>query len=413
LLVARQTSATSGAGVYPLQKVLDTPFISHSAPLGASRSSSVANLQKEVTSSTATDGIQSSARVNAEIEDGISPANWGDPLVESGQSPDMANAADDNAKWLTDPPALEPEPTPYELRKNEKNKSPGLLEILNKGRYFAAVETLWMEPHFLGSTALTQTTGTTVVAEPFDFGFNFSPRFTAGFESEMGPGLEFKYWNYNGESDRASFVSDGLTTGQTSLYLLGPERWTRITADASGESLSVEHELEAQSFNVAFFKEAEFKVGRINGELGLHYATLSHLLRARVADGGGSLIGELLGISEFEGFGPMIAIEYFRPVGHTKLEMLGGLQVSLLFGERDQLVQNTATLDFNRFSADELLSGLTGQIGVQYMHHLTEHRTIFARTAFEAQHWIGGGTATDPVSDFGIYGLTFGVGVNR
>lgn len=314
---------------------------------------------------------------------------------------------------MADPPAFEPEPTPYELRKNEKKRSPGLPEILNKGRYFAAIEALWMEPHFLGSTALTQTTGTSIVAVPFDFGFSFSPRFTAGFESEMGPGLEFKYWNFNGESDTSSFTSDGVTTGQTSLYLLGPERWTRISADAAGESLSVEHELEAQSFNIAFFKEVEFKVSRINGELGLHYATLSHLLRASVSDAGGGLVGELLGASEFEGFGPMVSIEYFRPIGHTKLEMLGGLQVSLLFGERDQLVQNTATLDFNRFSADELLSGLTGQLGVQYMHHLTEHRTIFARTALEAQHWIGGGTATDPVSDFGIYGLTFGVGVNR
>jgi hypothetical protein len=103
----------------------------------------------------------------------------------------------------------------------------------------------------------------------------------------------------------------------------------------------------------------------------------------------------------------MIAIEYLRPIGHTKLEMLGGLQVSLLFGERDQLVQNTATLDFNRFSADELLSGLTGQLGVQYMHHLTEHRTIFARTTLKPSIERGG-TATDPVSDFGIYGLTFG-----
>jgi hypothetical protein len=90
---------------------------------------------------------------------------------------------------------------------------------------------------------------------PFDFGFSFSPRFTAGFESEQGPGIELKYWNFNGESDSANFTSNGVTTGQTSLYLLGPERWTRITADAAGESLSVEHELEAQSFNVAFFKE--------------------------------------------------------------------------------------------------------------------------------------------------------------
>lgn len=383
-----QQPAGVQTGVYPLQQVLATPYVE-----GATQ---------------AVDGPIFSGAV-----DGISPSQWGTNGDERYVPSTCDYPSDDLLHGYIDPPAFEPEPTPYELRKNAKKQSPKLPEILNKGRYFAAVEALWMEPHFLGSTALTETTGTSIVADPFDFGFSFSPRITAGFESEQGPGIEFKYWYFDGDSDRANFTSDGVTSGQSSLYLLGPERWTRITANDVGESLSVGHALDAQSFNVAFFKEVEFNVSRINGEIGLHYATLTHQYLAQLTDGGGVLIGDLLGLAEFEGFGPMIAIEYLRPVGHTKLELIGGLQVSLLFGERDQLVRNSATLDFNRFSADELLSGLTGQLGVQYMHHLTEHRTIFARTTLEAQHWIGGGTATDPTSDFGIYGLTFGVGVNR
>lgn len=380
------------SGIYPLKEVLGDEFVPRATP------------------------------VVGDLAGGMSPSHWGAPLDAGGTDDQVpANGTVDEGTtqgsegplWYADPPAYEPEPTPYELRKNEKKKSPSLAEILNKGRYFAAVEVLWMEPHFLGSTALTETTGTTIVAEPFDLGFSFSPRFTVGFESEQGPGLEFKYWNINAESGTPTFTSDGVTVGQTSLYLLGPERWSRISADAAGESLAVEHELEAQSFDIEFFKEMEYKVSRLNGILGLHYASLSHLLRAEVSDAGGVEIGELLGESEFEGFGPKIGIEYFRPIGHTKLEMIGGIQVSLLFGELDQTVRNTLTTDFNLFSADELLSGLNAQLGVQYMHHLTEHRTIFARTTFEAQHWIGGGTATDPTSDFGIYGLTFGVGLNR
>ncbi len=388
---AQQAASPARAGAYPLSEVLGRPFVPTS-DVASLASTTVAN-------PTSVDG-----------GDGMSPANWGtspeDPSLQS-------SIAQPNVNWHQDPPAVEPEPTAYELRKNQDKKSPSLPEILNKGRYFGAAEVLWMSPRFLGGTALTRTTGTSVAAEPFHFAYSYSPRFNFGFESEQGPGVEFEYWNFNDRSDIAQMTSDGLTAGQTSVYLLGPERWSRISADAAGETLSVVHELKAQSFDMVFFKEMEFKVSRINGFLGLHYATLTHLLRAQVTDALNAPISELLSQSEFEGFGPTIGIEYLRPVGHTKLEMLGGIKVSTLLGERNQLVQNSATLDFNRFGADELLSGLDGHIGVQYMHHLTEHRTIFARTTFEAQHWIGGGSPIDPTSDFGVYGMTFGVGVNR
>jgi hypothetical protein len=340
---------------------------------------------------------------------GISPEYWGtngQDLLDNYEIP----AGSEN--WQ-DPPASEPEPTPYELRMQEKKRSPSLPEILNKGRYFGAAEVLLMKPRFLGSTALTRTTGTAITAVPFEFDYSFAPRLNAGFESEQGPGIEFEYWYFNDRSNAARMTSNGATVGQTSVYLLGPERWTRLNAVAAGETLAVEHVLKAQSFDAVAFKELEFKISRLNGFLGLHYATLSHQLEARVTDAASALVGQLTALSEFEGVGPTIGIEYLRPVGHTKLEMLGGIKISILFGERDQLVQNSANLDFNRFEADELLSGLDGHLGVQYMHHLTEHRTVFARTSLEAQHWIGGGTATDITSDFGVYGWTFGVGLNR
>ena len=341
--------------------------------------------------------------------DGMSPADWG-----SGSATPRDQTGDSylDRMWAPDPPAYDPGPSLFELSQT-KQRSPSLPEILNKGKYFGAVELLAFEPHFLGSTALTETTGTTVVARPFDFDFTYSPRLTVGFESLEGPGMELRYWNFNNRSPAIDFQSDGVTSGEAAVYLLGPERWTRISATGAGQQLDIVHELKVQSFDVRFFKDLKFKRARLNGVLGLNYATIDHRYRATLGDAGNNVLGTLLADSEFEGFGPTIGINYIRPIGHTKLELLGGVQITMLFGDRDQFVNNTSTLDFSRFNADELVTTLDSHLGVQYMHRISERRSIFARTTLETQHWIGGGTAIDPIGDFGVFGLTFGVGVNR
>ena len=74
---------------------------------------------------------------------------------------------------------------------------------------------------------------------------------------------------------------------------------------------------------------------------------------------------------------------------------------------------NTQSAETSRIGADEFITVLDFSTGVQYKQVVGENRNIFARVAFVSQTWIGGGTAVSAQGDFGLRGVTFGIGYNR
>jgi hypothetical protein len=166
------------------------------------------------------------------------------------------------------------------------------------------------------------------------------------------------------------------------------------------------------SINASFFKQVQLPISRINGRFGFQWATVRQFMNATLSDSGGT-IAELRTRSDLQGFGPSFAIEYFRPIGHTKLEIVTSVGGSLLFGQRDQFVQNSQTGDFNRIGADEFLTTADLLTGVQYTKMVAENRGFFARLGLNYQTWMGGGTAVEPEGDFGLRGFSFTLGYNR
>ena len=112
-------------------------------------------------------------------------------------------------------------------------------------------------------------------------------------------------------------------------------------------------------------------------------------------------------------YGPKFGFEYYRPVGHTKLEFITTLGVGILFGQRDQFIGNTVSNDFSRVGADELITTFDLGTGVQYKKLIAENRAFFVRAGFLYQSWLGGGSAIDAQDDFGVRGISFSVGYNR
>lgn len=295
---------------------------------------------------------------------------------------------------------------------DKKKEYPPMSEILATGRYFGSLSLLYLRPAFQNNTAITTSTANFSQSTAFDFDYEAAPQFRFGFESKFGPGFELNYMQYDESSNLSSFTSNGTVSGETSTWMMGPSRWTRLTAANAGDTLQSSHSIDVESFNLMVFKELKFPISRLNGSFGMQYVSIAQTLEATVTNGS-TLIGSLNANSDMRAYGPRFVFEYYRPVGHTPLEFVTSFGGSVLFGKRDQFVQNSITGDFNRTGADEFVTTSEFFTGAQYKKNFAENRSVFARVGFHYQAWHGGGTAIDAQDDFGLRGFSIGVGYNR
>ena len=147
--------------------------------------------------------------------------------------------------------------------------------------------------------------------------------------------------------------------------------------------------------------------------MGFQQVRINQSLNASVTDAGGAEVSSLVGTHDFRAFGPQLAFNYYRPVGHTKLEIIGGLSGAVLFGNRDQLVLNSVTGDINQVGSNEVLMLFEVLAGVQYIRNYADNRSFYARLTLMHEAWLGGGTGVLTSDNFGFRGVGFGIGFNR
>ena len=294
----------------------------------------------------------------------------------------------------------------------EKEQFPKPGELLRSAVYFFDLELGVLQPHFRSNTAIAQSSGGSSFSESFDFDYDTSPRVRVGFESEYGPGFELDYFQFDQNSDLSTFTSDGRSVGSIGFNQLN-NQFTSIQATGAGEALNAQHSFELHSYALSAFKALKFKRARIAGRFGLQYVQLHHELDARVFDPAGTETDRLVGTSEFEGFGPRFGLDYFRPVGHTPLELVTTATAAVLFGNQDQDVSNTSSGVSSSIGADEFVTIIDIFAGLQTRKMRGEKRSTFARFGYVNQSWFGAGTATDPSGDLGLQGISFAIGVNR
>jgi hypothetical protein len=288
---------------------------------------------------------------------------------------------------------------------------PGLGEILATGRYFGSATLLYLRPAFQANTSIFQ--NRSGITDTFDFSYKLADQFQLGFESKFGPGIELDYWGYHDFSRAAQFTSDGIESGTTSAWMRGAHQWSRLTAANVGESLVARHRMEVDVIGVSFFKEVKLPKARINGKFGFETAHIVHELTAELRDSGGTQTDNLRARSDVRAFGPQFRLEYFRPVGHTKIEFTTCVGGSMLFGKQTQVIENSAGPDQSRLRADEFVMTFDYFAGVQYRKMWGENRCYFARAGMVYQVWSHGGTAVQPQDDFGFRGFSLTAGINR
>ena len=294
----------------------------------------------------------------------------------------------------------------------ENEQYPSMREILAQSVYFSELDFMFLQPSFGGNTAISSGAAGSSIADPFNFDLEPAFRVLAGFESDFGPGFVGEYFQFDNNSDLASFTSDGTQVGSASVYQLGPNAWTSITAANAGETLDTLHSLEVHSTSAYAFKAIKFKRASVNGRFGLQLSTIQQKLEANLTNGG-AVLAQLRNNTEINAFGPRFGIDYFRRVGHTPMQLVASATGALLFGDRDQQVTNSATGESTAFGADEFITHIDIFFGLQMRRYRGEKRNTAFRLGFVNQSWLGGGTAIDPNGDFGFQGVSFTLGFNR
>lgn len=314
-------------------------------------------------------------------------------------------------------PTVRGRPIPDDGKKfdHEKKKVdyPPFKEIIATGKFFYNAEVNALRPSFLGNTGLSVDSAGFSESQPFDFATTYAPLIKFGFESRYGPGVELSYFNLTENANTLGATNDGSGSVTSIASVAGPGRLSRIGADNIGETLTADHSIDLETFGLNFFKELKFPISRLNGKFGFLYANVAQSLLVGVNDANGAAVGGLTNTTDFRGYGPQFALEYFRPVGHTPLTLVTSFGGKGLFGRRDQFVSNDVGNVERRFGADEFITVIDFAGGVQMKKMVADGRYWTAKVGYLHQSWLGGGTAVDPQGDFGINGFTFGIGYNR
>ena len=301
--------------------------------------------------------------------------------------------------------------TVFPFEKDEQ--FPSMREILANSVYFAEFDFLLLQPSFGGNTAISSGAGGVLTADPFNFDLEPAFRVAAGYESDFGPGFVLDYFQFDNNSDLASFTIDGTSVGEASVFQLGANALTTLGAFNAGETLNASHSLELHSTSVQAFKAINFARASVTGRFGLQLTSIRQDLEANVTGAGGGVLSRLTGTTEVNAFGPRFGIDYKRRVGHTPLQLISSATGALLFGDRDQNVTNSLTGEASSVGADEFITHIDIFFGLQMRRYRGEKRNTAMRLGFVNQSWIGGGTAIDPNDDFGFQGVSFTLGLNR
>ncbi len=143
----------------------------------------------------------------------------------------------------------------------------------------------------------------------------------------------------------------------------------------------------------------------------------------------------LLSSNNFEGAGPVLAVEARRPLGGSGLALVGNARGSVVFGSAQQnalfggtVLRNTdANPQFASEHRGRALPACELELGVEYGRTVGRSR-LFGQVLLVGHDWLGAGNASrsaqtsfregapiggaDDDSDIGFFGVAFRVGVH-
>ena len=290
-----------------------------------------------------------------------------------------------------------------------------LQATLNNGFWFGGMDVVYLEPTFESNNAFSITDGASSRNQHVDFGFDVSYRFHVGFQTSAGPAGKFSYWGLNSFSALQQFTTGSGESAIATIDLGDTNNPFKLGDAASeGSRITVQQQLKFDSLDFTLCKDQCHPISRVRGSVAIRAIDLRQKLFGELVDplAGAEIVRNT---NKYQGVGPKIGIEYFRPIGHTRLELLSGVHGSVLFGRRDQVfeAEGVSPFGFQQLGKVETLPILEMHVGLQWNKQLARCRTIFWKTSLESQYWAGSDTAMQAGDSLGFYGLSCGFGFGR
>jgi hypothetical protein len=282
--------------------------------------------------------------------------------------------------------------------------------------FYGGFEFLWLRPTFGQDVALIidPPVGNTLV--PFDYDNSLSPRAWLGWQTCRGTGVRGSYFRFSDEPDGVMVTA---VVGATPVFVNVFGAGSNLTRSANanvGETLSVDHDLTLQAYDIEATQQVCWGTTQAMFGLGVRIADMDQLLRGEVHDGANVMQQAVRNQLEFQGAGPTASLWMTRSIACSRFSFYSNLRGAFLIGETDQRIyemRNAGGIELeDRAVHREIITNAECSVGLQFGQSLTPRCGAFMRVGYEAQVWLDAGGPVNSDSTIGLDGVAFALGMS-
>ena len=236
-------------------------------------------------------------------------------------------------------------------------------------QWSAGVEVTLLQPQISGALPALFSPAALNSYRTIDPDFDAGIRYHLAYRTSQGLGIRGRYWSYNNSVNFAVPFAPAVMS---------------INAEAADLELT-------QLGHLGSWK--------LESAAGIRYGKFGYNSPIEGAFGVGAV--------NFQGFGPTLAVNTFRPLGQTGFSLVGNLRGSLLFGD----ISNASML-FSMPAGTikgEVAQAVESQLGGAWGKTFTNNRQLQIRLVWETQYWMNDTLADDAMgigSNLGLMGPT-------
>ncbi len=278
---------------------------------------------------------------------------------------------------------------------------------------FGGAAVVILEPHFENNIAFTVTDPTVAIAgtvernREFDYDYDSSQRYWLGIMNDQGFGGRIRYWFFDQNSDRETFVSPAAAITMLTPDLPGALPQTPSGGNV-GDSVSAKAELEMYTLDFEMVQRVQRNLWDFDLGGGLRHAAVGQKYQAASTTAGTTSVSKVG--HRFDGIGPTVFMELRRPVGGSQLAIVANTRGSLLYGD-SKLNARRFTVGGNDFGSiktrkKEVRGIAELQVGLEWALWMIGDSRCYVQGLWEGQQWFGAGNAVSDSGDMGLTGFS-------
>jgi hypothetical protein len=271
------------------------------------------------------------------------------------------------------------------------------------GHFYVGAEAAFLKPH-MGALGFSVDGHPDAMITP-TLDYEASPRFWIGFENASGLGLRATYWQIDSSARMDLFHSDDISDWLRNEFDLPEIGDMGIGVEMEAETI----DLEVTQRGCLGCMELEFaggiRYGRMRTGLfvdGMIFDERDYPFKGGIA-------------TEFEGFGPTLALDARRPIGCRGFALVGGARGAWLYGSTDGFLTGDATqlIDAQISAEDHVMQVYEVNLGIEWSRCMSGGGEITVAALWESQVWEWAPVAGLIHQDIGLSGPTLQVAFTR